>query len=495
MLWLAIYLPQLPLEVFEQNQQAFAITENIKQRSLITYHNIEAAESSVENGINRTLAQSLCPAIYLQERKPELEQQALNTLANWAYRYSPNIYFSNGKDRHLHTGLLIEISSSLKLFKGLDNFIKLFIKEFSQFEFQFQYALSGNSAIAKLASIYSYETSNSSKNKIITLKDISYYPLSYLQLEEKTEEQLSNTGIRSLQDLLLIKHADLGKQFPYDLLNSVKILKSEKSENLKAFKLEESFSEESFFISEIENTQQLFFPLNKMLKSLENFLHIRQLSIKGFLLELHTPSYSEYQNLKINIVFSQKNYQAKAIMDIIRLRLENISLETGVNRVSIRCQEFFERNLHSRDFFPKEAQISISHKPDSKLLDLLHARLGRGNLYRMTLNDEPRPELSFEKLDALKSKNKQQFVHTCAYRKLPVYLLNQPRPLSIKHKKLCYFGPLHLINEADRIETGWWDKHFMKRDYFIAQRPKGEYYWVYQDHLRDGQWFLHGVFS
>ena len=55
-----------------------------------------------------------------------------------------------------------------------------------------------------------------------------------------------------------------------------------------------------------------------------------------------------------------------------------------------------------------------------------------------------------------------------------------------------------LRDGPERIESGWWDGADVRRDYFVAENPRGETMWIYRDHrygIDDGEWFLHGVFS
>jgi protein ImuB len=58
--------------------------------------------------------------------------------------------------------------------------------------------------------------------------------------------------------------------------------------------------------------------------------------------------------------------------------------------------------------------------------------------------------------------------------------------------------PWVLREGPERIESGWWDGHDVRRDYFVAESPAGEVAWIYRDHrygTDDGEWFLHGVFA
>ena len=76
----------------------------------------------------------------------------------------------------------------------------------------------------------------------------------------------------------------------------------------------------------------------------------------------------------------------------------------------------------------------------------------------------------------------------------PVWLLAEPEPLG--HR--LQVQPWVLRDGPERIESGWWDGVDVRRDYFVAENPRGETVWIYRDHrygIDDGEWFLHGLFA
>jgi protein ImuB len=50
-----------------------------------------------------------------------------------------------------------------------------------------------------------------------------------------------------------------------------------------------------------------------------------------------------------------------------------------------------------------------------------------------------------------------------------------------------HFGP-------ERIETGWWRKRGVRRDYYRVETETGSRFWLFRS-LGDGRWYLHGEFS
>jgi protein ImuB len=46
----------------------------------------------------------------------------------------------------------------------------------------------------------------------------------------------------------------------------------------------------------------------------------------------------------------------------------------------------------------------------------------------------------------------------------------------------------------ERIETGWWRGRAAGRDYYRVETAAGHRFWLFA-RLRDGRWFLHGMFE
>jgi len=73
-------------------------------------------------------------------------------------------------------------------------------------------------------------------------------------------------------------------------------------------------------------------------------------------------------------------------------------------------------------------------------------------------------------------------------------MLEQPRALQAPAGQPRFGGMLELEGDPERIETGWWDSHDVRRDYYVARNRSGMRLWVYRDH-REARWYLHGLFG
>ena len=77
----------------------------------------------------------------------------------------------------------------------------------------------------------------------------------------------------------------------------------------------------------------------------------------------------------------------------------------------------------------------------------------------------------------------------------PMWLLPEPRLLSERDGFPRRRGPLRLLGEPERIETGWWDGGDIARDYYTATDLHGVRLWIFRERTAPHRWFLHGVFG
>ena len=118
MYWLCIYLPALPLEVFEPSKQPVAIIED--QQVLLC--NDLAAQQGIEPGLTASTSLALSSTIVLINREPEKEQRLVKNLAEQIYQFSSQVV--TYKNHNQEQSVLLEIGSSLRLFNGADSLLK-----------------------------------------------------------------------------------------------------------------------------------------------------------------------------------------------------------------------------------------------------------------------------------------------------------------------------------------------------------------------------------
>jgi len=69
----------------------------------------------------------------------------------------------------------------------------------------------------------------------------------------------------------------------------------------------------------------------------------------------------------------------------------------------------------------------------------------------------------------------------------PFWLLQRPIVLRAK--------PARLLAGPERIESGWWDDHDKRRDYYVIETDMGQRGWAFVPAGTNANWTLHGWFA
>jgi protein ImuB len=183
------------------------------------------------------------------------------------------------------------------------------------------------------------------------------------------------------------------------------------------------------------------------------------------------------------------------LVAVLRERLARVVLPAPVEAITLASEAtapLASRNLGL--FHGDEAAATVP------LLDRLRARLGEGAVMLVAPHAEHRPERAWR--DGKIGERPRSPGTTAGASKTwstprpprPIGLLTEPEPLGHRLEA----QPWVLRDGPERIESGWWDGRDVRRDYFVAENPRGETVWIYRDHrygIDDGEWFLHGVFG
>ncbi|MGB6450711.1 MAG: hypothetical protein WBE92_08170, partial [Steroidobacteraceae bacterium] len=145
------------------------------------------------------------------------------------------------------------------------------------------------------------------------------------------------------------------------------------------------------------------------------------------------------------------------------------------------------------------------------LIECLRARLGVEAVHGLQVHPTHRPEAASRQVevgaveaqakpsasgparDSRRSVPASAPVPWPAFRR-PLWLLPVPEPLSEIEGLPQRQGPLCLIGDPERIETGWWEGE-VARDYYHAVDMHGVRLWVFRERKKPHRWFLQGVFG
>ena len=114
MLWTALELPALPLQIVERagiSREPLVVTEGPAQRQVVACANDAARHVGIREGQGVAAARALATDLRAVERDPEAERTALERLASWAGQFTPMACVDG-------QGIVLEIESTLRLFEG-----------------------------------------------------------------------------------------------------------------------------------------------------------------------------------------------------------------------------------------------------------------------------------------------------------------------------------------------------------------------------------------
>ncbi|MDJ0739358.1 MAG: DNA polymerase Y family protein [Gammaproteobacteria bacterium] len=479
MLWLALYFPQLPLEVFTRVRQqagALVVVESQAGREQVSRCNSAAQAYGVRPGLALPAALTLCADLVVQRRDPGRERQALDELAAWAYQFSARIAFEPSL-------LLLEVGASRRLFGGLPGLLQRVQHELQQVGYSARHALAPTPTAAGLLarSRPGCEVSDAQALR----SAVAPLPLASLTRERAVRELVRHVGLHTIGDVLGLPRVELARRSGPALPALLDRLLGHAADPRDEWSPPRHFAQTVELLGEIGQSTALVFPARRLMVALCGFLR----GLGGGAQRLQWTL--QHRDGRPPTAFDQglldPSRDADHMLEVFRERIERLVLPAPVVAIGLRVddwQAFAEHSLALLDDNPGPR--------DHALLERLSNRLGEQRVRGLRCLPDHRPERAWQLCrpgdgDALPDGAHRQGLSQ------PPWLLASPRPLRDCGGVPDYGGALRLENLPERIEAGWWDGGDITRDYFIAHSPAGERLWVFRDR-RGGGWYLHGLF-
>ncbi|MGJ8681360.1 Y-family DNA polymerase [Paraglaciecola sp.] len=466
-LWLYLCFPQLQLDsLLEQatqaqsSQKAYVIWN--EERHQICQLNQTAYQSGIRLGMGLGTAAMLKHDIEVVLYQEKITQGILDDIAHQLYLTTSDISFWGTN------GLLLQTHNMLTMYGGLTQYWKM-IQQKIPHNLHYHFATGHSPLAARLLAITAWNKITDNQTQINqALQPLS---LEHTELAAHVVKKLARVGLHSIQDLLKIPFADLAKRFDADVVHYIGQLTNQISHPIHFFHPKQFFERYLELLFDIENIHTLLNPLKILLNALALFLKSRDLLTHSLKITLYL---RDAQPVELLIQSRQGEYQMQAWLSLITLKFENISLSSPAYAICLKVDNTFIRSPDKQDLFSRK-QGTLSRL---QLQSLLQAKLGEAALSTPQVSNDFRPELMIQNSPTHKS----ALTQLQAMR--PSFLLSPPAPL--QEKVSIAYGP-------ERINTAWWDKDIVIRDYFIAYNSAGQWYWVFK--TPDGKWYLHGIFS
>jgi protein ImuB len=278
----------------------------------------------------------------------------------------------------------------------------------------------------------------------------------------------------------------------------------------KSFVFPESFAIDIELPSRVEHAEALIFAGQRLFAAMAGWLHGRQLLARRCSLQL---THDDGPPTLLELNFAEPAADEGRFVRLLREHLSRLHLKAPVEALRLQADELVDKPGGSAHLFEQ----ALAGEGALACLERLRARLGDGAVQALDEMADHRPECATRthEMDsdfALSSSRGTSLGGrlTAASRKMlpvaaaniarprPLWLLPTPQALAEQSGSPQWHGPLKLLSRAERLESGWWDEGEggaagdVRRDYFVACNPFGQWAWVFRN--ADG-WFLHGLFA
>ena len=493
MLWLALHLPRLPLEVFP----ACTPPSVVISRERIVFADEAAAEGGVQPGMRLAEAWALLPRLAVQERNTAFEEALLQQLACWAGNFTSEVCV-------LPQGLLLEIGCSLRLFGGVAPLCAAIVAGCREQGFcptvgiaptpraACWLALAGDSdPCIEAASL---------RPRLLPL------PLDILGLQGREAAGLAGIGARTVGDLLALPRAGLSRRLGVAFVRMLAQALGEVPDLRERFIFPERFEGRLELPGRVDNALALAFACRRLLNTLGGWLLARAAGIAEctFAFE-HAGGLRARPPTLLKLGFAGATSDVERMGRVLLERLQRLSLEAPVEALCLSAASAVPLGGREQSLFPASGPAGGEGLESvSSLVEHLQARLGGERVHSLRSVAEYRPENASLAVIPLSGKGNSGGFPSSSWPDQPgtggrpLWLLRRAEALAEFDGRPVRAGPLELLAGPERIENGWWDGEEpgglgdVRRDYFVALSRQGEWLWIFRS---EAGWFVHGFFA
>lgn len=493
MLWLALHLRHLPLEVFTRgmpaDRQPLAVTCGADAGATIIAANRPAQALGVRPGISVSAAGALAASLQLMARDSLRERATLKRIAAWSLQFTSLASLAEPD------AVLLEIEGSLKLFGGLNKL--------------HQHIAHGVAALGFNASIASAPTplaalwfARAGMNVRLQHQDALRHALEQLPADlicqgltaaETLRNLLDRFGTRTVGDCLQLPRDGLARRAGQHLLDQLDRALGTLPDPRLPFVAPQTYSAALPLPAPVASADALLFAARRLLTELCGWLAATGHGVQ-------CPKFEFIHEKQIVTVITLELASASRDLDhlttLLRERLARTALPCAAVEIAIASGTVVPLAARNLAFLPDSAGQAES---TSRFVERLHARLGAHSICGLTPHADHRPERAWRACQPGSAVHEHAASSPMPARPLirPLWLLTTPKPLretnAAPHDHEG--SPLSLLAGPERIEAGWWDDQHVARDYFVARNQAQSLLWIYRERDIAARWYVHGFFS
>lgn len=492
MLWVALELPSLSLQIVERagaSREPAVISEGPAQRPVVLCANEAARAAGIREGQAVAAAKALACELRVVARDPDAERASLERLAAWASQFTPMVGVES-------QGIVLEVESSLKLFSGHARLTSAIRNGVRDLGFHATLGLAPTPLAARIFA--RAEARGLQVRGCLELDDLrerlAHLPLFLFDWPEKTLARLTDLGILRLRDMLELPSEGIARRFGPEIVLALDHVTGRVADPRLPYVAPAQFHSRLELPAEADGVEALLFPLRRILVEFEGAMRGRGAGVQRLDLVLE---HGRKARTRVALDFASPEREADFILAIAREKLGRLTLSAPTIALSFHADALLPRVPRSSSWLPGAKEQTIDRE---RLIQRLGARLGRERVFGIAVKEEHRPERNWMPDDRLsasgmtKPKTRRPVAERGPITR-PTWLLHRPQRLITQDGDPAWQGALTLVAGPERIEAGWWDGEEVGRDYYVAGNARGESFWIYRELHGQKSWFMHGVFA
>jgi protein ImuB len=476
MLWIALILPDLPLQActrgVDEPGELAIIDHHPRQR--VVAATAAALARGIQPGLGMAAALAIAPDLQLKDRDRNAEHHTLIQLATWAGWCTPCVSLDPPD------ALLLEVSRSLRLFGGLIALVDRLRHGAMRLGLDIRLA-------AAPTPLAAHWLAKARPDTFVLgtphwWRGLDPLPVGLLTegttVSQTTLELLHGIGMHTLGDIARLPSNGLARRAATSVVQTLELARGERPDPRPWHIPPPCFTSRLVLPAPVSTTEPLLFASRRLVAELVGWLTARHAAVDRCNLHLEHDNASESV---LHITTAQPQRDEERFIMLLREQLALFKLRSPVEALRLSADTPVIRAGRTPDMFGDAEQ---ARDAASLLLERLRARLGHDAVHSVRPWPEHRPERAWRTAEpgtAYKPCPDKQPLR-------PIWLLSEPRPIASLRALILLSGP-------ERIESGWWDGADVRRDYYIARAPRTGRWWIFQRLDPPGGWYLHGYFG
>ncbi len=334
-------------------------------------------------------------------------------------------------------------------------------------------------------------------------------PVEALRLPEETLHWLHELGLFQVGQVESLPHAELPSRFGPILLTRLDQAFGRLDEPVQACPPPPQFEARWLADYPLTSPERIDAELERLVHRVAGLLkHCGRGALRvECRLNLERPrSDSPTPSITLGFGLFRPTADAMRLLELLRLQFERARIPSPVTGASVvvTLSESLETR-HQATLFESGDEDQREPQHIASLAERLSSRLGRDAVVGVRLRPEAQPELAWH-YDPLVGDRRRRRISKKNEDLPPRPVRMLQRPVLLSATAVAPDGPPGRFHFAgrdhtivrhwgpERIEAGWWRGQPVGRDYFQVETRTGGRYWLFR-RLRDGKWFLHGIFE